>query len=83
MISKPLYVDVGLLEEKLDNSIYKIEHLVKEMGISRQAFANKRSGKTPFRASEVFVLCSLLNITGDERDKIFYPKGWKESVPNG
>lgn len=74
MITKALYVDTIALERKLNNSIYKIEHIVNELGISRQAFAKKRKGLVPFRASEVYVLCDLLNITADERLKIFCPK---------
>lgn len=75
MISKPLYVDVENLEMKLKNAGYKIEYIVSELGISRQGFSKKRKGIIPFRASEVYVLCDLLNIGVDEREKIFYPKG--------
>lgn len=75
MVSKPLYVDVEGLESKLKTTGYKIEHIVNELGISRQAFSKKRKGLVSFRASEVYVLCDLLNIGADEREKIFYPKG--------
>lgn len=75
MLAKQLYVDSDLLEKKLDGTIYKIEHIVNELGISRQAFDRKRKGKVAFRASEVYVLCSLLNIDDTERSKIFCPKG--------
>lgn len=75
MISKPLYVDVNGLESYLAKSIYKAEFIIEQLGISRQAFYKKRKGMIPFRASEVYVLCDLLNISADERPKIFYPKG--------
>lgn len=75
MLATRLYIDSDLLEEKLDNSIYKIEYIVKELGISRQAFDKKRKGKVAFRASEVYVLCDLLNINTEERNNIFCPKG--------
>lgn len=74
MLATRLYIDSDLLEEKLDNSIYRIDHIVKELGISRQAFDKKRKGNVAFRASEVYVLCDLLNISTDERSKIFCPK---------
>ena len=74
MIAKALYVDTDLLEEKLDSTVYKIEYIVNTLGISRQAFDKKRKGITPFRASEVFVLCSLLNLTDEEKVLIFKPK---------
>lgn len=75
MIAKALYVDTDLLEDKLDSTVYKIEYIVNTLGISRQAFDKKRKGITPFRASEVFVLCSLLNLTDEEKVLIFKPKG--------
>lgn len=75
MVKKALYVDSDLLEKKLDGTVYRIEHIVNELGISRQAFDRKRKGVVAFRASEVFVLCTLLNITDDERSAIFRPKG--------
>ena len=75
MISNPLYVDTDLLEKKLDSTVYRLEYIVNSLGISRQAFDKKRKGKTPFRASEVFVLCNLLNLTDEEKVLIFKPKG--------
>ena len=36
------------------------------------AFYKKLNGVTPFRIPEVYYLCFLLNITGDDKPKIFY-----------
>lgn len=74
MLPKKLYVNTELLEEKISNSIVPISEIVSNLGISRQAFAKKRKGLIPFRASEVYVLCDLLHISEEERIKIFYPK---------
>ena len=69
------YIDCELLEEKIQKSGLKIDFIVENLGLSRQGFAKKRKGITPFRVSEIFVLCSLLSITDDEeKKKIFYPK---------
>lgn len=73
-MSRQLYVETNLFENRLKNSGYKIDYITDELGLSRQGFAKKRKGITPFKASEVFTLCVLLGITADDREKIFYPK---------
>lgn len=64
-------VDSKLLDEYINNSGYKIGFLVEQLGISRQAFDQKRKSINSFRASEVFVLCNLLNISEEDKHKIF------------
>lgn len=67
-------VDTQLLDEKIHQSGYKIDHIVNTLGMSRNAFHKKRLGKTPFRTSEVYVLCDLLKINDvADKTKIFYP----------
>ena len=74
MISNAFY-NTDLLDEYIEKSGLKIGFIVDKLGISRQAFDKKRKGKAAFRASEVFVLCNLLNISNeDDKNKIFYPK---------
>lgn len=74
MIKNAIY-NSDLLNKYIDNSGLKIGFIVEKLGISRQAFDKKRKGETAFRASEVFVLCTLLNITDDDiKNKIFYPE---------
>lgn len=72
---KAQYVDGVLLDKYIENSGLKIGFIVEKLGISRQSFDKKRKGDTPFRASEVYVLCDLLNISGNDKPKIFCPKG--------
>ncbi|MCR5250439.1 MAG: toxin-antitoxin system, antitoxin component, Xre family protein [Lachnospiraceae bacterium] len=73
-MANTLYVDTELLDEAIEKSGLKIDYLVSTLGISRAGFYQKRNGAIPFKAAEVFTLCSLLNIT-DDKHKIFYPKG--------
>lgn len=72
---KAQYVDGVLLDNYIENSGLKIGFIVEKLGISRQSFDKKRKGDTPFRASEVYVLCDLLNIVESDKPKIFCPKG--------
>ena len=67
-------VNTEKLDEKIEQSGYKIGYICEAMGISREAFNKKRKGITPFRGAEVFVLCTLCNISDDtEKTEIFLP----------
>lgn len=67
-------VDSKLLFEKISASGYKIGYIADMLGLSRQGFYMKCHGDTPFRKSEIYVLCDLLKITDDIAPKIFYPE---------
>ena len=64
-------IDAALLEKYIEDSGLKVGYITDSLGISRQAFDKKRKGKVAFRASEVFVLCTLLKIPDAEKPKIF------------
>ena len=69
-----MLVNTELLNEKIEQSGLRISFIVDTLGLSRNGFDLKRKGKTAFRTSEVFVLCTLLNISDvSEKAKIFYP----------
>lgn len=44
----------------------------KQLGISLTAFFNKLHNKTEFKASEIASLKKILNLSEEERDKIFF-----------
>ena len=67
-------VDTELLEQAIERSGLKVSYIYEQLGISRQAFAHKRKGHFSFRQSEVYVLCSLLNLNDEEKVKIFFPE---------
>ena len=72
---KTLNVDSNLLNQKIDESGLRVNFIVETLGLSRQGFDKKRNGLTPFKASEVYVLCDLLKISDiEEKSKIFYPR---------
>lgn len=74
-------VNTQLIDAKIDSSGLKINHIVENLGISRAAFYKKKNNDIPFRKAEVFVLCSLLNITDDsERDHIFFVNEVEQNV---
>ncbi len=68
-------VDTELLNKRIDESGLKKVFLAEQLGITTQALNDKINGKTPFRKSEIFVLCYFTGITdNDEKAKIFFPE---------
>lgn len=68
---KTQYVDSDALTYYIKKSGMKIGTIVDALGISRQAFHKKRYGFIAFRAAEIYVVCDLLKIPEDEKEKIF------------
>lgn len=66
-------VDVELLEEAIVKSGLRIAVFLDALGISRQAFDQKRKGKVCFRKSEVYVMCDLLKLDEGQGMRIFFP----------
>lgn len=65
-------VNTQLLDSKIEQSGFRIAHLVEKLGLSRNGFDKKRKGKTPFRVAEIYVLSDLLKLTEEEKLKIFF-----------
>lgn len=70
-VQKTQYVDTELLDKYIAESGYRVGYLVKALDLSWEAFNRKRKGITPFKGIEVYVLCNLLNITEEDKPKIF------------
>ena len=69
-----MMVNTLLLDTKIEQSGLKLGFIVESLGLSRAGFNKKRKGKTPFRVSEIYVLCDLLKLSRKERDQIFFPE---------
>ena len=65
-------VNTTLLEQRIEDSGYKIGYIVNSIGVSRQAFRKKLSGKTPFRIAEIYVLRDLLKLSSEDEQAIFF-----------
>lgn len=74
-MGKTQYVDTELLSQYISNSGLKIGYLAEQLGVTEQAFHKKRTGKAPFRAAEVYVLCDLCKISEADKPKIFCFEG--------
>ena len=63
-----------LLEEYINKSGLKKSYIAKELGLSRYGFNLKCNNKAEFKASEIEMLCNLLNISTRDRMAIFFAK---------
>ena len=63
-----------LLEEYIEKSGYKRSFIAQKLGITRFALQLKINNKSEFKASEIGILCELLNISIDDRMAIFFAK---------
>ena len=67
-------IDVEKLAEVRKKAAIKTSRFCHEMGVSRQSFYNKCKGKTQFRMSEVFVMATLLGLSDEDKNAIFFPE---------
>lgn len=67
-------VDYEALSRELKTSGYKHKYLAKRMGLSDSGLRNKIQGKTGFKLNEVELLARLLNLSAEDRDRIFFQK---------
>ena len=67
-------VDTALLDKAIEKSGLRSSYIAEKLGISRQAYNKKRTGKTAFRQSEVYVMCDLLRLNETEGSNIFFPE---------
>ena len=65
------YVDSALLDEYFDKSGLRIGFVIDKLGITKAAYYLKKKGKRSFTAAEVYVICDLLKIPNEDKDKIF------------
>lgn len=64
-------VNTTALKDVMARSGLKTVHICRMLGISGSSYQNKLHNRTEFTYSEVMKLCRMLNITDDERTKIF------------
>ena len=63
--------NINFLKTKISESGIKMTILSEKTGISRETLYNRLNENGEFKASEIVALTSALNLTKEERDKIF------------
>lgn len=65
--------DTKRLEEYIQASGYKKSYIAKTIGVSVETLSRKLRNATQFKASEIKILCALLNIQDPaEKEAIFF-----------
>ena len=64
--------DTMLLAKAIDDSGLKKGYLAEKLGISRQSLTSLLNGRTEFKASQIDTLTTLLQLTAERRDAIFF-----------
>lgn len=63
--------NLKLLKNKMDESGMTTKAIAEKSGIVRETLYNRLKGSGEFTASEIVALSSVLQLTKEERDKIF------------
>lgn len=63
-----------LLKKKISESGISVSFIAKKMGLSREGLYKKINNLTEFKASEIFAIMGILNLSSKDRDDIFFTK---------
>lgn len=73
--------NTNLLNERIDASGLKRGFIAEQLELSAYGLLKKINGENEFKVSEVVKLCRILNISDEDRDRIFFdPKVDLEST---
>lgn len=64
--------DSKRLREKINEKGVSITFLAGRLGVSREGLYNKLNGDTEFKASEIYALRKILDLSHAETDLIFF-----------
>lgn len=64
--------NVALLRQAIHDKGFRLDYVAKRLGLSRQGLMLKIEGSTEFKASEIAKLTRLLELSIEERDRIFF-----------
>lgn len=64
--------DSEALNKIIDNSGLKLTFIARALKLSREGFYKKLNNQTEFKASEIVKMQEILNLSNEQRDKIFF-----------
>ena len=65
-------MNLKLLNEKIEDIQLPLSTIAEKIGVSRQSLNLKLAGKRRFKASEANNISDILNLTTNERNRIFF-----------
>ena len=64
--------DSEALNKVIENSGLKLTFIARALKLSREWFYKKLNNQTEFKASEIVKMQEILNLSNEQRDKIFF-----------
>ena len=61
-----------MLYKVIENSGLKLTFIARALKLSREGFYKKLNNQTEFKASEIVKMQEILNLSNEQRDKIFF-----------
>ena len=64
--------DSEALNKVIENSGLKLTFIARALKLSREGFYKKLNNQTEFKESEIVKMQEILNLSNEQRDKIFF-----------
>ena len=64
--------DSEALNKVIENSGLKLTFIARALKLSREGFYKKLNNQTEFKASDIVKMQEFLNLSNEQRDKIFF-----------
>ena len=64
--------DSEALNKVIENSGLKLTFIARALKLSREGFYKELNNQTEFKASEIVKMQEILNLSNEQRDKIFF-----------
>ena len=64
--------DSEALNKVIEHSGLKLTFIARALKLSREGFYKKLNNQTEFKASEIVKMQEILNLSNEQRDKIFF-----------
>lgn len=74
-------IDLTELKKEIQRANMTYSDMAEKLGITRSVFSKKMSGVNDFKASQVWEIKKILNLSGEKAEKIFLSGNSKNIAP--
>ena len=74
-------IDLTALKKEIQRANMTYSEMAEKLGITRSAFSKKMSGVNDFKASQVWEIKKILNLSGEKAEEIFLSGNSKNIAP--
>lgn len=65
-------IDLTALKKEIKRANMSYSDIAKKLGITRSAFSKKMTGVNDFKASQMWAIKKILNLSGEKAEQIFF-----------